>query len=213
MKLNYKKGSFLLISILSLILYSCVQSQRDGKLLIDSFEGKLTPQTVDFGAGPNSSVNVMASKEVKSCGEQSIKVEYNLGHSSYMWVARGFNLDVKGAGKWKVLPHQINWKRYNAFSFYMYGSNSGGAVAFDIKDAKNEMWRYVVRDDFSGWKEIICPLEEFFPRGDWQPDNAEVNQILDFPIMSFQFEPRLPGKGVYYFDCVSLVKVKVKREE
>ena len=31
---------------------------------------------------------------------------------------------------------------------------------------------------------------------------------LDFPIMSFQFEPRLPGQSVYYFDCIKVSRVK-----
>ena len=202
-----KEILFLAFSIF-LIVCGCVSHHKGEKLLIDSFEGEINAQTVDFGAGPNSSIKVEASKDIKFCGDQSLKVEYELAPSSYMWVARGFNIDVKGAAKWLIKPQEINWKKYNAFSFYMYGSNSQGVVAFDIKDSKNEMWRFIVKDNFQGWKEIICPLDKFFPRGDWQPDNAETNQVLDFPIVSFQFEPRLPGKGVYYFDCVSLIRVK-----
>ena len=79
-------------------------------------------------------------------------------------------------------------------------------AAFDIKDKGQEVWRFLLDDDFTGWKEIACSLKEFFPRKDWQPETAERNEVLDFPIMSFQFEPRLPGKGTYYFDCLKLVK-------
>jgi hypothetical protein len=90
----------------------------------------------------------------------------------------------------------------------MYGSNSSGVIAFDLKDKGGELWRFLIDDDFSGWKEVVCPLKEFFPRGDWQPETAERNEKLDFPVTSFQFEPRLPGKGAYYFDCVKLTYIK-----
>ena len=38
--------------------------------------------------------------------------------------------------------------------------------------------------------------------------HPEKNEVMDFPIMSFQFEPRLYGKGLYYFDCIKLIRVK-----
>lgn len=177
-------------------------------LLIDSFEGPLNKETVDYGSEEHSSVSVGAAKDIKVCGEQSLKVTYELKPSSYMWVARGYNLDVKGAACWEIAPDNINFSNYNAFSLKMYGGNSGGIVAFDIKDAGGEMWRFVIDDDFSGWKEIVLPFSNFFARTDWQPQGSSTNGALDFPIMSFQFEPRTPGKGIYYFDCVQLVKIK-----
>lgn len=125
-----------------------------------------------------------------------------------MWMARGFNLDVKGANAWEIKPEDIFWSRYNAISISMYGANTGGVIAFDIKDAQGELWRFLLEDDFDGWREVICPFKHFFDRQDWQPDDAEVNGVLDFPIVSFQFEPRLPGEGVYYFDCVKVIKTK-----
>lgn len=125
-----------------------------------------------------------------------------------MWIARGYDLDVEGAAAWLVSPQEIDWPKYNALKVSMYGGNSGGVVALDIKDSGGEMWRFLLDDDYQGWKEIVCPFEEFFPRKDWQPDDAKKNDIIDYPVKSFQFEPRLPGKGVFYFDCVKLGKVK-----
>ena len=203
-----KQLFFFYIGLMGIFLLGCVESTQD--LLIDSFEGELNSHTVDFGASEGSLLNVTASKEFKICGSQSMKIEYTLKPSGYMWVARGFNLDVKGAAQWLVKPQDIPWGRYNAISLYMYGSNSPGVVAFDIKDGGGEMWRFLLDDDFQGWKEIRCPFSQFFVRSDWQPDGADNNEVLDFPIMSFQFEPRLPGSGIYYFDCVTLTNFKDK---
>lgn len=200
------KNSNVIVGFFLFIFAGCAQGPSE--IMIDSFEGSLTKETVDYGAAEGSSLKVEADTNIKVCDAQSMKIEYELKPSGYMWIARGYNLDVKGAAKWLVEPKGINWRRYNAISLQMYGTNSGGAVAFDIKDAGGEIWRFIIDDDFTGWKEIICPFKDFFARKDWQPDIATKNEILDFPVMSFQFEPRLPGKGIYYFDCVKLIKAK-----
>ncbi|MDD5745860.1 MAG: carbohydrate binding domain-containing protein [Candidatus Omnitrophica bacterium] len=178
------------------------------EIVLDGFEGELTHDTVDYGSGGGAIFNVSAEKTLKVDGEQSIKLDYDISQGGYLWAARGYNLDVKGAACWSVPAQKINWKRFNAFSLYMYGTNSGGKVAFDIKDKGAEMWRFVLDDNFEGWKEIVIPFGEFFARSDWQPYNAEKNGTIDFPIMSFQFEPRRPDAHVYYFDRVGLVRIK-----
>ena len=88
----------------------------------------------------------------------------------------------------------------------MYGSDSKTKVAFDIKDNGNEMWRFMLEDNFKGWKQIVCPFKDFFARGDWQPNSADKNYTLDFPIKSFQFEPLPEAKGALYFDDVRLLE-------
>ena len=122
-----------------------------------------------------------------------------------MYVARGFGLDAKNAA-WLLNPEEIAWKEYRAFCFYMYGSDSKTKIAFDIKDKGGEIWRFIVEDNFAGWKQIVCPFDEFFARSDWQPENAEKNDFLSFPITSFQFEPRPEARGTVYFDCVELIR-------
>lgn len=199
-----KKVCFLLAGLVAAIGCSKVPVE----VLIDSFEEQINSETVDYGAGEGSSLKVSADKALKVCGEQSIKLEYVLKPSSYMWAARGYNLDVKTAAKWQVEPGAIKWKNYKAISFYMYGRNSAGVIAFDIKDSGGEMWRFIVDDDFVGWKEIVCPFSQFFLRRDWQPATAQINEVLDFPINSFQFEPRLPGEGECNFDCVKVIEKK-----
>ncbi|UCC94616.1 MAG: hypothetical protein JSW40_07335 [Candidatus Omnitrophota bacterium] len=191
------------------IILGCSQGPVD--LVIDNFEGDIHSETVDFGASEESSVEVAAERTIKASGMQSLKIEYVLKPSGYMWVARGYNLDVKGAGQWQIRPEEIKWSQYNALKLSMYGSNAGGVVALDIKDAGGEMWRFLLDDDFEGWKEITCRFNDFFVRRDWQPETADRNEVLDFPLMSFQFERRLPGEGTYYFDCIKLAKVKKSR--
>ena len=192
------------ILILCLTISSFAQEQG---LLIDDFEGSLSggpDGTVDFGSGNGSSVEVAAATDIKHSGNQSMEITYNAMPGGYMWIARGFNLDAKNA-QWLIKPQDIDWSKYTSISFYMYGSDSKTKIAFDIKDNGNEMWRFMVEDNFKGWKKIDCPFSTFFARGDWQPNNADRNATLDFPVKSFQFEPLAEAKGRVYFDEVALL--------
>lgn len=196
---------FTFIFIFSIIIPCLAQTEG---LLIDDFEGVISggpDGTVDFGAGGGSSVEVTAATDIRHSGNQSMKVVYNAVPGGYMWIARGYGLDAKNA-VWRVFPEDIKWNEYNALSFYVYGGDSKTKVAFDIKDNGNEMWRFLLEDNFEGWKQAICPFNEFFARSDWQPDSADKNATLDFPIKAFQFEPRPEAKGTLYFDEVELIK-------
>ncbi|MFA5276056.1 MAG: carbohydrate binding domain-containing protein [Candidatus Omnitrophota bacterium] len=199
----------LAILALGFILVTSVVCFAEKKfLVIDDFEGAISgglEGTADFGSGNGSNVKVTASTEIKQTGKQALKVEYDAAEGGYMYIARGENLDAKNAG-WLVRSKDIGWDKYAAISFYMYGTGSGTAVAFDIKDNGNELWRFMVKDDFKGWKQIVCAFNEFFARADWQPDNADKNGQIDFPLKSYQFEPRPPAKGTLYFDAVALIE-------
>lgn len=195
-------------AIALLLLSAQCFAGADQALLLDDFEASISggpDGTVDFGSGGGSSLEVKAGLDVKYSGNQSLAAVYDAVAGGYMWIARGFELDSRNAG-WLVKPDQIKWKRYKAISFYMYGSGSNSSVAFDIKDKGSELWRILITDDFKGWKKIVCPFKDFFCRGDWQPGSADKNSKLDFPLKSFQFEPKAISQGTLYFDLVELTR-------
>jgi hypothetical protein len=176
-------------------------------LMLDSFEGPLNAKTVDFGSDDTSSLAVTAATDQKMCGAQALKMTYTLEPGGYMWCARGYGLDVLGA-TWEAPPPQnIDWAKYNAVSFMLYGDGKGASLAFDVKDAGGELHRFMVTDNTPGWREVLIPFSAFKPRADWQPSTADGNHKLDLPIRSFQWEPKTPGSGTFYFDCVKLVHV------
>lgn len=186
-------------------------------LLLDGFEGEIIPAgitsgsmegNVDYGAGGGSSVEVYADETEKVEGKQSLKVAFFAMPGGWIWIARGYNIDVSGAGAWKVKPKEIKWDKYNAFSLWMKGTNSGKQLAFDIIDAKKEYFRYLVTDDSEEWKQVIIPFAACEARTDWQPNTAVKNKLIDFPIMTFQFEPRPKNDGEWNFDKVELIVVK-----
>lgn len=181
----------------------CSNSADDG-VLLDSFEGKGTQHTIDYGSSGDTKISVSFSSEQKACGRQSLKIDYNLAKGGYMYCARGHGLDIKGALWEGPDPASIEWSSFPSLSVKVYGSKRG-AIAFDVKDSGGEMWRYIINDDFNGWQEVVVPFDMFKVREDWQPQTADGNQQLDFPIKSYQFEPKNPGEGTVYFDCVKLV--------
>ncbi|MFH0877325.1 MAG: carbohydrate binding domain-containing protein [Candidatus Omnitrophota bacterium] len=202
------KRTVFLFSLLFAVCFISVACQAQGvkkALLVDDFEGEIIQaQTIDAGTGNGSSLVVSADADVKQSGSQSLKLDYDAVAGGYMWVARGYGLDVKGAAQWLVEPDKIDWTKYGAISFYFKGTGSNARVAFDIKDSGGEMFRFMVTDDTQEWKQMLCPFDEFFARGDWQPDNAEKNAILDFPVKSFQFEFIAIAKGTANIDEVQL---------
>jgi len=199
-----KKIFFAVMFILGLTGF-CLATEN---LLIDDFEVAVSgglEGTVDFGAGNGSSVNVTAATDIKNTGKQSLKVDYDAVPGGYIYVAKGKGLDAKNT-EWLVKPEDIKWEDYKAFSFYMYGTDSKARIAFDIKDNGDELWRFVVEDNFNGWKQIVCDFDKFLVRDDWQPNSADKNAKIDFPIKIFQLEPLPASKGTLYFDTVELVK-------
>ena len=181
---------------------------QESNLLLDDFEIGVVggPEgTVDFGAGNGSSVEVASAADTKYWNDLSLKVTYDAVTGGYIYIARGYGLDAKKAG-WNVKPETIKWDDYKAIAFYMYGRDSKERIAFDLKDNGGELWRFVSEDNFKGWKEVICPFQGFVARTDWQPEIANKNGVIDFPLQSYQFEPLPPAKGVLYFDKVELIK-------
>lgn len=198
-----KRWGFL--ALIFVLVSVCFAQEKS--LLIDDLEGEISgipDGTVDYGAGNGSTIEVTASTDIKQSGNQAIKVNFDAVAGGYMWVARGVDLSAERAD-WQVKPEEIAWEKYEVISFYMYGTDSKADVAFDIKDNGNEMWRFMVKDDFKGWKQISCAFDQFYARDDWQPDNADKNGKIDYSIKSYQFEPR-SGKGTLYFDAVALVE-------
>jgi uncharacterized protein YcfL len=192
-----------------LILFATANCSAEGNnLLLDDFEITVSSGlegTVDFGAGNGSSVQVTSATDIKNSGNQALKVVYDAVPGGYIYVARGSGLDAKNAN-WSIKPSDIQWQEYSAVSFYVYGTDSKAKIAFDIKDNGGEIWRFITEDDFVGWKRVVVSFDKFIVRDDWQPQDADKNGVLDFPVKIFQFEP-LPGsKGTLYFDTVELVK-------
>ncbi|MDD5568446.1 MAG: carbohydrate binding domain-containing protein [Candidatus Omnitrophica bacterium] len=201
-----KKAMFLVLALFLGIIG--ISFAADGNLLVDDFEIAVSngPEgTVDFGAGNGSTIKVTAAADVKNTGKQGLRVDFDAVTGGYMYVARGNGLDAHNTG-WLVNPDSVKWQEYKAFSFYMYGTDSKGRIAFDLKDNGNEIWRFIVEDNFKGWRQIICNFDQFTARGDWQPQTADNNGVLNFPIRSFQFEPLPPLKGTIYFDTMELIK-------
>jgi len=203
-----KKLGFLTAALVFLVAGAGSGLAEGDNLLLDDFEISVSsgPEgTVDFGSGNGSIVEVTQETDIKNSGNQSLKVVYDAVDGGYIYVARGTGLDAKNA-QWVLNPSDVKWENYSAISFYVYGTDSKARIAFDIKDSGSEIWRFIVEDDFKGWKRVVVSFDKFMVRDDWQPNDADKNAQIDFPIKIFQFEP-LPGsKGTLYFDTVELVK-------
>ncbi len=63
-----------------------------------------------------------------------------------------------------------DWRRFNSLSFWLYGNNSNTSLYVEFMDNRNpdsvtgaaELFTYTFTDNFSGWKLITIPFNEFF---------------------------------------------------
>ena len=193
-----------LLLMCSVVMMAC--SNGKNEVILDSFEGEISRKTVDYGAGADTYINVTASSEIKFCGKQSLKLEYDRVESSYMFCARGYGLDVLGATWEGKAPDKIKWDKYNAVSLQVYGNNNGKTIAFDVKDVSGEIYRHTFIDNFKGWQEVVISLVSIKVREDWQPKGIDGNKQLNFPLKAFQFEVLTVGQGTVYFDCVKMIQ-------
>ena len=70
----------------------------------------------------------------------------------------------------RLIPgYPSDWSSYEGVSFWLYGSNTGNGLFFEINENRNpgsttndvEIWTYPFTDDFSGWQQIIIPFDAF----------------------------------------------------
>ncbi|MFF8865911.1 glycoside hydrolase family 3 N-terminal domain-containing protein [Streptomyces sp. NPDC015139] len=67
-----------------------------------------------------------------------------------------------------------DWSAHEGVRFWWDGHDSGGKIAFEIKDGgangeASELWTAAFTDDFTGWKQIRIPFADFAYRTDYQP--------------------------------------------
>lgn len=202
----------------TLLLLVCVyyyfNALQKDELLIESFEGKIGVDTLDYGSSPGSTIAVSPSSKISKCGRQALEINYDLRPRGYVYCAKGYDLyhrtDITtwGGGRagWRVQPDGIAWGKYEAFSIYLRGIGIG-KVAVDLTDNGGEMWRYTVNVGSRGWKKYTISFDDLSSRMDWQPPSAVVNKYIDYPFKSFQIEPKEPGMGTLYVDCAKFVEL------
>jgi len=199
----------ILITITFVLIISVLHTQAQENLLLDDFEESIsTGPTGTIGAGTNgnTTIEVTGDKVIKYSGKQSLKVTFDTSSGAgAAWVAKGLDLEETPNSGWRVNPQDINWNKYFALSFYVYGSNSQNTVKLHIVDGGQEILEYVFKDDFTGWKDIICNFNDFYTSPSWQSKHAKKNGKIDFPIKSFSFLFPPKEKGTLYIDRAELV--------
>jgi len=220
--------------VMAFFSFSCKKKEEarslgGQKLLIDDLEGRIEADS-NYGNGAACEVSfasISSSPADVYSGSQSMKINYEKNHGGYLYCARGFGL--KPAEKipqkklvWSIKPENIDFEKYNAIGFYIKGSNTGHSIAIDLFDKNREIFRHVFTDDSNEWKEIIVPFTDFKSRGNYQPDWNNKNEIIDFPIVIYQFEPlaemdkTIKGSIIIdavHFDAIEALATKLEKEE
>lgn len=176
-------------------------------LLIENFELQglsvkdntvLSPSGATIGStwnGPNSTALITLEKIPGAEGSLAFKVEYD----KQDWC--GSQIAMTKDGTWKD-PVGAGW---DAIRFMFLGENSGNQIGVDIPDTGNEFHRYILTDEFDSWTVIEIPFSEFTHREDWQPEDQDDNNTIDWPFKELKWEP-ISGAQTFYIDKVELIK-------
>lgn len=86
------------------------------------------------------------------------------------------------------LPEGKNdWTGMTTFKMWVYGSGSKYAYDVEIQDNDQELLMYVLKDTWTGWQQVVIPLNKFKRRSDYQDSKAKLNGKIDYPLKTIQF--------------------------
>ncbi|MFF4958614.1 glycoside hydrolase family 3 N-terminal domain-containing protein [Streptomyces sp. NPDC001222] len=102
-----------------------------------------------------------------------------------------------------------DWSAHQGIRFWWDGQDNGKKIAFEIKDGgangeASELWTTSFTDDFTGWKQIQIPFDDFTYRTDYQPVGG-IDHVLGLTGMWGYAVTLPPGvKGRFAMDDVEL---------
>lgn len=141
-------------------------------LVVDDFEGPLTPSAVaglplgfNTFQDPSSFVAITTTTTppapAPGANDPNSVLRMDLNVVSFAGFSHGFT--NAAADQW--LPQ--DWSAYEGLSFWLYGNNSGTTMFVDVIDNRNdppragddaERWSVSFVDNFSGWRELRFPF-------------------------------------------------------
>ncbi len=136
---------------------------------VDNFENGALPHGLDGDGmdvgfftwtGPGASVNITTTFQVTNT---VLQMDSSVPAGSWGGTTHHFENDT--VDTW--VPQ--DWSSYQAVGFWVYGTNSGKQLFFEIQDNRNpgstsddtEIFSYPFTDNFSGWKHFEVQFSEF----------------------------------------------------
>ncbi len=89
----------------------------------------------------------------------------------------------------------VDWSASTGVSFWLYGSNSGTWINFDILDKNNNYYSDPIQDNFNGWQQFTLNFATAFSSG-----NVDLKNIN---IIEFAFSS--PAPAILYVDQMTLI--------
>jgi beta-glucanase (GH16 family) len=142
---------------------------EERSLMINDFEdGKLPSgkdgNGLDIGfftwTGPGASISITTTLQVTNT---VLQMDSNVPRGSWGGMTNHFTNEA--VDSWVTQ----DWSTYAAISFWMYGTNSGETMLFEVQDNRNpgsikddtQIWSYSFPDNFTGWKRFVVMFDEF----------------------------------------------------
>lgn len=124
-------------------------------------------------ADPKSSIKVTYETDIVQEGKQAVKFE---GWTD-SW--SGVVLQLDGP--------QADWTGMTTFKMWVYGASSKKCFDFQLEDKNSELFMVNIKDDFTGWKQVVFKLSDIKSRPDYQDPKAKLTGKIVYPLKDIQF--------------------------
>ena len=124
------------------------------------------------------------------------------------WGGITHNFEGPGGDVWA----SMDWSTWLGVTFWVYGSNTGSELLFEIQENRNpgsmvndvEVWSYSFRDNYSGWKQVFVPWNKFHRKdiGNGAPQDGRT--LTEVHGWAFGVVNPSPESVTYYLDDVAL---------
>jgi hypothetical protein len=152
---------------LEFVMYNNMQGVNYSSIVGDN-QTAFWSFTGGVGVGKISAPLLTNDPSMKIEGNDSLEAVINSGHYSDWYVQKNY-------------PIAQDWSQREFMSVWWYGTNSGQNIGILAAGATwNNYFQYNFVDNFTGWQNLIIPLNEFTPHGTPNWDSISILQIRSF---------------------------------
>ncbi|MBW6474165.1 MAG: CIA30 family protein [Anaerolineaceae bacterium] len=204
-------------------LFSFTTATSDD-FLVDDFESDLPYGTDGDGVqigfvtfqDSNSTVSITTTDNPPAPLPDAVETNHvlQMDMNVVSWAGFVHNFENEAVDSWI----SQDWSAYEGIAFWLYGTNQGTSMFFDVLDNRNpdstrddaERWTYSFVDDFSGWREIKIPFADMTRKeiGNGAPnDGFNLTEVHGYGLGTLT----TGGETSYYLDNVVLYGVAPER--
>lgn len=173
--------------VLNVDAITLVNKTATAPLLVDALDA-IGNWSVFKGGASSAAISITGTTKIQGTGALQLTL---------------INNDYAGTGT--SFSTAKNWSTYSKVNVWIKGANTGKQIRFEVADADDERYQYLINDNFTSWQQVSIPFTSFVRRPDWQPTGVPNNGFTLSGIRGVSFAPTTaPCSATWYFDQIEV---------